>query len=89
MACRHGGWTTISGVYVMSFMQFFLDNAIAIGIIAFSGMLYTIGSKTERILLIVAGSALLSFWLTGTIEIPFAILSLGAGLMLFDRIRAG
>lgn len=64
------------------------DNLFLIGVLAFAWMLYSMGSRSERIMLLLVGASILSYSLSNQIEVALGVLVIGGSLMLLDHWRS-
>jgi hypothetical protein len=68
-------------------IQFLMDNALAVGGVAFFWVLFTLGSMTERVMLFLVVGSLFVLLQTGSAQATIGILAVGGTLLLFDRLR--
>jgi hypothetical protein len=68
-------------------ITFITENLFLLGCLAFAAMLYTMGSKSERIMLMIAGASLLTFSLSQRIDAALGVLLIGGGILLIDHLR--
>lgn len=69
-------------------VNFLSDNLFLIGVLAFAWMLYNMGSRSERCMLLVVGASILTYSLSNRVEAALGVLILGGGLMLLDYFKS-
>ncbi|MBF0256942.1 MAG: hypothetical protein HQL47_10910 [Gammaproteobacteria bacterium] len=67
--------------------EFFSDNLLVIGGVAFIWMLYSMGSRAERVMLLIAAASVLTYALSNHIEAAIGVLIFGGAMMLLDHLR--
>lgn len=68
-------------------IDFLLENALAVGFVAFFWVLFTLGTMAERVMLFMVAGSLFVLLQTGSAEATVGILVVGGALLLIDRLR--
>ncbi|MEO5343099.1 MAG: hypothetical protein H7842_07150 [Gammaproteobacteria bacterium SHHR-1] len=69
-------------------LSFVSDNLFLIGGLAFAWMLYNMGSRSERNMLLVVGASILAYSMSDQIKVALGVLILGGALMLVEHFRS-
>lgn len=70
-----------------NFVQFLIENIALIGGAGFIGILFMVGSKAERVMVLVVGASIAAYLITGSFNMLFGALVVGGSLIWLDWLR--